>query len=63
MNGVRLYFETNNIIGETVKCYGDYLNERHEWHKKEKSIWLEKIEKAAEKYLTKKIEPKQLQLF
>lgn len=24
MNGVRLYFETTDPIGEVVKCYGDY---------------------------------------
>lgn len=25
MNGVRLYFETKDVLGNIVKCYGDYI--------------------------------------
>lgn len=25
MNGIRLYFEAKNILGMTIRCYGDYL--------------------------------------
>lgn len=25
MNGIRIYFETKDLLGSEVKCYGDYL--------------------------------------